>query len=253
MKNILFSLMIILVAGCSMVKESAREIKLEKLAAENYDNELFMRVKIKPDLKDMSQNVAANVYLSKLDSFGIEIFGPFGISVGKLFSDEHSFMFFNTFENKAYTGTPSAENLKKVSGLDFSFSDLIKILRLSAPTDVSEFELDKSYENEQNALFTSSTGEPEFLLVSETTGNIVRYQRKNKNDETIMNIFYKDYKTFENKDSKNFSKPSEITVQLPQEEGSIKIEIDEYKELQKSVNFGFKVPSNIEVVNVDNK
>jgi hypothetical protein len=245
--------MIAIFTGCSLVKESAREAELKEFVTESYDDELFIRVQIKPDLKGMSQNVDANVYISRLDSIGIEIFGPFGISVGKLYSDENSFMFFNTFENKAYTGTPSADNLKKVSGLDFAFNDLIKVLRLSAPTDVSDFELDESYDNDQNALFASSKGEPEFLLVSKTTGKIVRYQRKNQNDKTVMNIFYRNYKTFKNKNSKNYSKPSEITVQLPQEDGSIKIEVDEYKELQKSVNFGFKVPSNIEVVNVDNK
>lgn len=245
-KIILIISLIALFVSCKTVEKPKEIIKIDNLVKQNFSENVFIRTKIKPEFPEMSQSFTANININGLDSIGVNIYGPFGISIGRLFATKDEFIFFNTFENSIYKGKPNAENLKKVTGLDLDYLDLIKILRLSVPAKLDEFRLDSSYSSEGKMLFKRIHTFPEFILYSGSIGKITQYQRKNSSNENTMTIAYKDFKSFEIGE-----KPAELLVSLPHANGQIKLNIDEYKIENTKDRLSFSYPSNIKVVNLE--
>lgn len=243
---IIFFISIILLAGCKSLDKDKSPKLIESFVKQQTNDNIFIRARIKPDFPDMNQSFTANININALDSVSVQVFGPFGISIGRLYADRDKFIFFNTFENSLYKGTPKAENLKKVSGLDMNFNDLIKILRLAVPADLSKFRLDDSYRNDGKLLFSNISEIPEFILYSTVTGNIIQYQRKDAANQEKMTVFYEKYQDFD-----IGKKPSKAIIKLPESNGKITIDINEYKLDDSGENLSFSYPENIKVVNLD--
>lgn len=243
---IIFLVTVVLFTGCKSLDKDEAPKFIENFVKQNTGDNIFIRARIKPDFPDMNQSFTANININSLDSVSVQVFGPFGISIGRLYADNEKFIFFNTFENSLYKGTPNAENLKRVSGLDMNFNDLIKILRLAVPADLSKFRLDDSYKNDGKLLFSNISEIPEFILYSTVSGNIVQYQRKDYANKEKMTVLYEKYQDFD-----IGKKPSKAIINLPESKGKITIEINEYKLDESGGNLSFSYPENIKVVNLD--
>lgn len=74
-------------------------------------------------------NFSYECLINQLNEIEINLYGPFGIFVGKLYADSNEFQFYNAFEDKFIIGKPTEENLLKISGINISLQNLISILR----------------------------------------------------------------------------------------------------------------------------
>lgn len=247
MKKYVFILFALIFISCTSVKKETEQINVQKLVSQDFDDNVFIRAVFNPDFPDLNQRFTANIDINKTDSMAIQIIGPFGISIGRLFSDKNSFVFYNTFENKVYKGVPKSENLKKVIGIDFNYNDLIKILRLSVPAILKDFSVNPEIKSENQIHFVNNSNYSEYISYSTIKRNIINYKRKKDDESTQFEINYSKIKNF-----KGFNKPSKVEVKIPELNGQITITVNEYETYNENKILSFDYPDKIEVVNLGN-
>lgn len=217
---ILFALISLLVAACSK-RNISTDAEIDKNSLSKKQGLLAQDIQatISINMPELKNSAEAQIKLQGSDTIFIDIFGPFGIKLGTLWSDRNQFVFLNYFQSYAYVGTPSAENFKMSAQIDMSFDDLISIFRAEPIADISEYEQDLS--NDSNLLFKRKVNdEAEFLLVDPTNNTIKQYQRQNSSGESVLKIFLENYKNYS-----EFLLPDKINVNLPLENGSVTFEL----------------------------
>jgi len=80
-------------------------------------------IEIESDLYDNSASF--RVVMLKPDSIYFTIMGPFGIELAQALVTEKEFIFYNAFENTAYTGEVNEDVLKNIFKVNLSFNNLI--------------------------------------------------------------------------------------------------------------------------------
>jgi hypothetical protein len=240
--NTTILLLLILVTSCSTTQqqtdsfskekekiEQQQAISLHNLKLNNTDNEnLLLNAKIKIDFPQLSNMVSAKIEIAKTDSILINITGPFNINVGKLFANQDRYIINSNLESITYTGKPTAENLKKIINIPLSFNDLVRFLRASLSESYDSYSFKTEVESEQLFVSLISDIGAEFLLVSKEQNTISQIQRKNENNETVMNIVYSNYSPLN-----DYNFPKKIVITFPMLNGKVEIEYQEVKILQK--------------------
>ena len=82
---------------------------------------------ISVETPSIAQSGSFVLSLKKPDSLLVILKGPFGIKVGSALFTRDNFLFYNSLENRLYSGVTSAENLAKVLRVDLGFDDLINL------------------------------------------------------------------------------------------------------------------------------
>ena len=192
-------LLAILVSSCSTVKQAKRDLTdyfsiLKNRQIENYTASCTFGIKV-PKLE---QSVTLKIRLSRTDSISINMTGPFGISLGKMFATKDYFLFYSTFEGIAYEGNPNTENIDNTLHLPVSFSDLFSILRNEAVFEP---------ENYYQAIRTSHSsplhdaGSAALVYKKDDMEDIafinknflVKYERKSISGDIIFNVQYEKF------------------------------------------------------------
>ena len=134
------------------------------------------------------------------DSLGMT-FRAFGVPVGKLFARNDYFLFFDSFNNRALEGSPSAANIGRAINVPLSYADFAHLLRGEAPGDASRFApaLSGAGGGIQTpvvaSLFHHKTPENgmEYALFSPEQKTLVQYQRKAPDGTIQLNVRYEDF------------------------------------------------------------
>ena len=136
MKYFLNLFLIFTIISCSGVKDKGTKVPLNYVPKENSElKTMIVNGKLIANTPERSGSLSTQIKIAGRDSLFMRIIAPFGFEVARLYSTEKEFQFYNVFQNEAFQGEPSSENLKKVSDMDLSFSDLIKISRCEVPGD----------------------------------------------------------------------------------------------------------------------
>jgi len=80
-------------------------------------------IEIESDIYDNSASF--RVVMLKPDSIYFTIMGPFGIELAQALVTEKDFIFYDTFENTAYTGEVNEDVLRNIFKVNLSFNNLI--------------------------------------------------------------------------------------------------------------------------------
>ncbi len=146
------------------------------------------------------------------DSLSMEISGPFGISVARLFADKEYFLFHDMLQGRAIEGIPSQEQLSEVTFMPLSFDDYASLLRAEPPGDPLTFTLVESYSDTSKLLYKrmSTTNTTEFILCSKSNGTIKEYQRKKADGTIELAMIYDKYSLIEGIDM-----PGTVTLSAP--------------------------------------
>ncbi len=179
----------------------------------------------------------AEIYIAGLDSIRIDA-KIFGLPVVKFFSDRNSFKTYNAMENSAYTGNPSSENIKKTTGINLGFEELVRLVKSLPPGKIANFKTD-SVNDANSVLSKRSNSSAEYIVISSKTGTLEQYQRKNSNEGLEMNVYFRDYKRYG-----DFMLPGKIYFKFPLIDSELDLEVKNY-ELNPVFNekFNFKIPS----------
>jgi hypothetical protein len=200
------------------------------------------------EMNEQSLNFRARVIISGNDSVSMTIFGPFGLTLGKLFSDSKSFQFFNTMENAIYKGSPTQENIKKATNLSISIQDFLRLFQGKTAYQGSDYKLfsDKS---DGKLIYTrvDKNNFADFVVVSAIDPKIIQYQRKDKGDVLILNSSYDLYKNTD-----GIAIPTSINFAMPTVGGKLVIEIENYKlNSEAALPEKFTLPSSAKIIDLD--
>jgi hypothetical protein len=233
--------------SCSSVKDksSGTALELEKLAKSDL-NAMIVTGKMDAAFESKSYNFAFKMVIGQSDSLEMEVFGPFGVSVGKLFADEKNFTFLNSFENRIYKGKSSMENFKRAFRIMISIKELIALVRNSLPYSQMEYVISESSEAGNLYKYIAPTGEfADFLFVNNS--GITKFQRKETGNILSMNA---DMSNFELID--NYSLAKTINWSFPSAKADLNIKIDKFTINPEGVKPKmFTYSSNMTVIDLD--
>lgn len=209
-----------------------------------YSQEIQATISI--NMPEMKNTAEALIKLKGADTIFIDIFGPFGIKLGSLWSDKNDFVFLNYFQSYAYLGSPSAENFKMAAQIDMSFDDLMSIFRAEPVADISQYLLEDS--SDSKIIYKRKVNqEIEFIIVNPLSYSISQYQRQNSSGETVLNIYLDEYKNYS-----EFLLPDKIIANLPLEGGAVTFELKKrlVNTLQEQIAKP-ALPSSFKIIDLD--
>jgi hypothetical protein len=134
-------------------------------------------------------NFSYECLINHLNEIEINLYGPFGIFVGKLYADSNEFQFYNAFEDKFIIGKPTEENLLNISGVNISLQNLISILRNEILYSEEQFDEINSNNNLTIYRMISSKRFADFYSLNDQK-LLQDYQRKDSLDNIVFKINY---------------------------------------------------------------
>lgn len=247
-KAILLITILILVTSCSSLKEPKKGDDSTTLPEFHLPAMLEGNASITTRLPGFNQTFNVKYHLAGRDSMSMTAFGPFNIVAAKLYSDKDEFIFLNMLEQKAYRGTPSADNIRRVSGLNLSFEDLISMVQGVPPLPAENYELKEIISDKGLKIFVNKQAKEygEFIVYNSSEKIISQFQRKDAEDNLILNVFLSNYKPVG-----NYKFPGQINIELSKMDGKIFIETKEYKLHEKPINLMLTVPSGINIKEIE--
>jgi hypothetical protein len=200
-------------------KSSGTVLELEKLAKADL-NVMVVSGKMDAALESKSYNFSYKMVIGHNDSLEMEVIGPFGVSMGKLFADEKNFTFLNSFENRIYKGKSSQENFKRAFRIMISIKELIALLRNSLPYQQYEYLLSEASEQGNLYKYVAPSGEfADFLFVNHN--GMTKFQRKETGNILSMNADMSNFEIIE-----GFSFAKTIDWSFPSANAHLNIKID---------------------------
>lgn len=194
--KVAFILSLFILVSCSSVKETSKNKDSEQTLKLNIDNSFVKNLELEGDFHIKANfgeyNFAGEIKIDSSYKISIDLFGPFGIQLAKIYSDTNKFIAHNIFENTIYTGSPTEENIYKATGIYLSVKDLIKIIKSELMFPSSEYIKDNLYE--QGNLFkrVDKRKFADYALINEQQ-LLQEYQRKDQNNATMFRILIDDY------------------------------------------------------------
>lgn len=198
---------------------------------------------------DETNSGSCKIILNSCDSLSLKITGPFEIPIGKLYADSEYFVYYDAFNNQILEGKPTAKNLKRATLVPLSFNEFIHLLRCETPTEPGDFITDETYKNNDGSLFKNSSNKDyiEYALYSSNNNSLIRYQRKLKTGQLILDLVYKDY---ENIDGIQLAKS--MIFNFPEIDTKVDLQINQYG-INKDINkpLKFILPEGIKVYKIE--
>lgn len=246
-KAFLLFISLIISVSCTTVdtkktRDSNEKVQLRKNNLETLD----IKAKIQLKAFGTSQNAIARIFVKGADSVAMNIYGPFGIVVGNLLASDEEFVFVNFMENRIYRGEPTAENMRKASGLEISFRDLIRMLRCESPEQPSMYKLDELKRTDGNELYKYYLPKKhvDFVLFSPADRSIIQFQRKNMANRVTLKIAMSEFTEIN-----DVVLPMKVDAEFPQTDGLLNIEYQEIKvNTYVSSDLAIKIPSGFKEV-----
>lgn len=192
----------------------------------------------------IDQSGSAKIYIAETDSIRMDINGPFGIPIGKLYSNKDYFIFYNIFESIIYKGSPKALNFQKVVNIPLSFNELIHLLRNETPYTKDKYNLESILEATGKQVFTNDQGHFKDYVVFNTSGDFIQYQQKDSYGEIVIDIFYENHSS-----ENNYPKIIKMNFPFSKTKLMMKIKDIEIESIPPLMQFNY--PDNIETNLID--
>jgi hypothetical protein len=242
-KIISISFIIAVLISCTSSKKIHE--KMEETEDLPFYNEKLKTLKIEGsmdvEMPSMSQGASIEVRLKEQSEMGMNVFGPFGIEVAKLYASNDKFIFFNMFQGEAYQGQPSSENLNKVANISLSFKDLISIMRCEIPSFKKKFIKYKD-EDESKIYINPDKSKNIEKATIDKFGLLKKYEQSDLNGKKIFEVNFSNYRNVD-----KFKLAHLVKIIFPQIGGNLTIEVENYFPNQEINNLELKIPSSIKI------
>lgn len=254
-KHFILLLVFAIISSCSTTQKTKRiDLPQKYEATDILINKVDLEyinayAKFSAEVNGSSQSFAGRYRLAGQDSISMDIFGPFGIAVGRLYSSSDLFLFHNIFENSAYEGIPSAKNFQRTAQINVSFADLIAIVRAEPLNDPDEYKLFDLDTNKNIAIYQNIEKKRyiELIKYSFNEGAITQYQRKTSDGSLYLKVSLQNYMLY-----KNWRLPETIVFEFPLNNSKLEMNIKEMTiNTYDGKPFSFSLPSGIEKINLD--
>lgn len=189
---------------------------------------------------------SGQIKIAAYDSVSLNLNGPMGIALGKLFASPQKFVYFNIFEKIAFEGSPNSRNLQAAARINLDYNDLISILRNETPNKKDELK-EYSSDKDKEIYINKRNNYVEFIVFNKAKDRILQYQRKDLDNKLIFRAEFLEFEKISN----SFL-PKKINVEFPEIKTKLKLEINEYKIFDKFEKpFSFQLPKSVRIINLD--
>lgn len=246
-KPAIILLIILLISSCASVVRNNEEEQKSSLKELNPTlSRIEANCVLNSTMNNQSFNFRAKVNISGIDTISMTVFGPFGITVGKLYSDLNYFRFYNIMENTVYQGIPSQENIKKATNLSISMKDFLSLFQGKTPFKISDYDILNNDNDKYILKRVDKDNFGDFAVITKTDMLLKQYQRKDKGDVLILNTSFDKYS---NKDAVFI--PMSVNLNMPTIGGKLILEIENYK-INQEAEFPkmFDIPSSANVIDL---
>ncbi len=238
MYKLLIAIFCLILMSCASTKQAANDNKPNERLSEKSDaasgteqkidkanssenSNVIMKARINISFPEIRNSAAAKIEIAKTDSILIQIFGPMSIPVGKLYANPTQYIMNSNLENITYKGMPTEENIKKSMSVPLAFNDLVYLLRNALPNNSEQYSFVNIMESNKLYVLSDKMG-AEFALIDTNNRRLVRFQKKNANNEMVMDVAFSSFTeigdyTFANK----------ISINFPLQDGRVDIEFQE--------------------------
>ncbi len=241
---------IVIIYSCTTTKELQEENSTKNTLSAIKNNLVNFRSKIYIDanLENQTNSAIGKLKIASIDSISLSLYGPFGISIGKLYSDSSNLVFINPITNQILVGTPSNENMKSAIKINLSYKDFIRLLRNEPPENIDSFKFYKTLNDNEKLFICNNNKETiDFLVLKDN--QITQFQRKSKQGEMILHVFYDEFKFI---DKVNF--PTKQIYKFPSLKATVNVTFKEFNTIDNfDEPFSFELPKNMEIINLDLK
>ncbi len=165
----------------------------------------------------LSQRVTFDGGIFKRDSLLLNLYGPLGITVGKLQSTSAFARFYFALDNSLYEGEPSRENFLRRAFLPVSYDEIVTFLRGEVLGGFTGFNIiqNANLAPDEVALVRQQDSTVERVLFSTTEQAVLEYQRKSKSGDQLMLVRYSNFIT-----TNGVRVAQDYSVQLPPQQSS---------------------------------
>ncbi|MDC1067732.1 DUF4292 domain-containing protein [Candidatus Kapabacteria bacterium] len=242
MLRIVFLLLMLITISCKTVIEN--EQKAYKGLLTKHEKLKFMKIEgeIKPNTPQYSGSLSSLIEVAGRDSIKMQVYGPFGIEVARIFSSKENFIAYNVLGGEAFKGKPSPDALAKAININLNFDDLISFTRSEIPGNPNTYKYEKEldgglslYRSKQKKNFV------EFATLN-PNGDLAQYQQINSDGETLINVFFNDYQL-----QGDYNLAKEVVIKLPNNESEITIISDKYTFPEGIDDMSISIPSKIQI------
>lgn len=178
--------------------------------------------------------------LRKPDSIQITVEGPFGITVAQALITRSTFQAYSALENKLYSGTTSAENLRKAIRLDLGFDDVMALFTGGRVLDADRRAPDESGTDGGDAYFLFRDGEVGRRYVVDPASLAIR--KVQLLDATGAMTFEQSYADFEVRDGANLPRTIRATNHTRRQ--IITLTYNALRPNDRDIRFSFSPPAN---------
>lgn len=243
-----FLLFSILLGGCATTSKTKSDVKLSELKPLNPDlYRLEANCAISSSMNSQTFNFRVKVNIAGTDTVSMIVYGPFGITVGRLYSDLNYFQFHNIMENSLYKGSPTQENIKKATNLSISIKDFLNLFQGKTPFNINEYSVLEDSGESLILKRVDAANFGDFAVIGKSDYRLNRYQRKDKGDILILDSSFDKYKS-----TGNIAIPGSINFLMPTVDGKMLIEVDDYKINQNAgVPVKFDIPSSVKIIDLN--
>jgi outer membrane lipoprotein-sorting protein len=198
--------------------------------------------RISIETPQVAQSGSFILTLQKPDSVLITLQGPFGMKVGSALVTRTEFFFYNSLENKLFTGLSNEENLNRILHIHLSFDDLLSLFAGGTFLE-SDFRAPDEIHIEDNQyvfVFTSEKTTRKYW-VDPATLFIQKIHCLDRNGKLVLE------QTFSNfEDANGFAMPYTIRILQPKERQQLTISYSDIAINTEKLQFTFTIPPNAE-------
>ena len=177
------------------------------------------------------------------DSLLVRVEGPFGIDIGTLFLSTHSYVFYNSLENVAYTGNPGDATMQSMLPVAMTPGEIMNAFTGSPdlPPGASEGVL--TFTGDGPVLVCEDRAGSGTYRVDPALGVVARFERRNVDDAIVVAAEFADFR-----EEGDAVVPAAVSITLPSRDTSLRVRYRRLSVNGEEPAFRFAVPSGARTV-----
>jgi hypothetical protein len=190
-------------------------------------------------LKTTRQRVQFEGHLFKRDSLYIALFGPLGITVGKLQSVSSFAQFYFTIDNTIYEGAPTRENFMKL-GIPISYDEVTNFLRGEVPGGIEGFVSAPHDKTGEEAFTRRQDSTLERIIFSTTDQAMLEYKKTSAAGAALVTVKCGNFVPLA-----GLQVAQDIALEFPSNEASLTIQCSGMEANVEGLNYTFALPRGV--------
>jgi len=252
---------VVMLAGCSTTKTASTATKptiaktlsgLCATVAEKFDDitskrtQEFRSIKsigtLSASMNNARQTLQFEGRLLGKDSLLILLYGPLGITVGKLQSVPKFVQFYFALSNTLYEGEPTRKNFERMIRVPISYDEIVTFLRGDVPGGAAGFILSASERVNELTFTRQKDSTVETLMYSCTEQIPLEYHVKNLAGQDLVNVVWGNSTTVA-----NIRFAQDIIMEFPQQDAKLTIQLSSPELNTTNERYSFVPPSGVPV------